>query len=150
MRGRRHGSKIPIVVWARYETQKRDSPQFDALAPLIIYANNHVAWLYLLITAALQGSHFAARVYVRHKLQLRTSAHVLLTARWRSDIQREQWQDQRVSLSLSLPLSLSLSLSLSFTPFFSSSLFLPLTRFNLRWRSTRNCTDVCTYERAQG
>jgi len=43
------------------------SPQFDALAALVIYANDHVAWLYLLITAALRGSHFAARVYARHK-----------------------------------------------------------------------------------
>jgi len=80
-RRRRHGSEISIVVRTRYETQKRDSPQFDALAPLIIYANDHVAWLYLLITAALRGSHFAARVYVRHKRQLRTSAHVLLITR---------------------------------------------------------------------
>lgn len=64
------------------------SPQFDALAALVIYANDHVAWLYLLITAALRGSHFAARVYARHKRWLCTSAHVRLALQWRSDIQR--------------------------------------------------------------
>jgi len=71
------------------QTERLHLPQFDALAALVIYANDHVAWLYLLITAALRGSHFAARVYARHKRRrLRTSAHVRLASRWRSDIQR--------------------------------------------------------------